>query len=261
MLNSKNEIFEIIDSIKPLNQEAMEEAALRQRNLAKVPGSLGGLEDISIRLAGITGKAMGNSVKNQGIVIFSGDNGVVEEGVASAPQTVTLMQTINFTKGITGVASQAEYFGIDILAVDVGVKLPIPEEYLTSNMLEDGRLSKKIINRRIGRGTKNLMKEPGLARSIFGNGFSTIISGFFGSTPNTTYGENIGVLAITKVFSTWVIGGAAVFAIILSFLGKLSALIQSIPTAVMGGISLLLFGVIAVSGIRILVEKKVNYKL
>ena len=103
------------------------------------------------------------------------------------------------------------------------------------------------------------MKEPGLARSIFGNGFSTIISGFFGSTPNTTYGENIGVLAITKVFSTWVIGGAAVFAIILSFLGKLSALIQSIPTAVMGGISLLLFGVIAVSGIRILVEKKVNY--
>ena len=106
---------------------------------------------------------------------------------------------------------------------------------------------------------RNLMKEPGLARSIFGNGFSTIISGFFGSTPNTTYGENIGVLAITKVFSTWVIGGAAVFAIILSFFGKLSALIQSIPSAVMGGISLLLFGVIAVSGIRIFVDKKVDY--
>ena len=95
--------------------------------------------------------------------------------------------------------------------------------------------------------------------SIFGNGLSTIISGFFGSTPNTTYGENIGVLAITKVFSTWVIGGAAVFAILLSCLGKLAALIQSIPTPVMGGVSMLLFGVIAASGIRILVEAKVDY--
>ena len=81
----------------------------------------------------------------------------------------------------------------------------------------------------------------------------------FGSTPNTTYGENIGVLAITKVFSTWVIGGAAVFAILLSCLGKLAALIQSIPTPVMGGVSMLLFGVIAASGIRILVEAKVDY--
>ncbi|MCI7717042.1 MAG: uracil permease, partial [Mitsuokella jalaludinii] len=72
-------------------------------------------------------------------------------------------------------------------------------------------------------------------------------------------GENIGVLAITKVFSTWVIGGAAVFAILLSCLGKLAALIQSIPTPVMGGVSMLLFGVIAASGIRILVEAKVDY--
>mgnify|MGYP000389568037 CR=1 FL=1 len=105
----------------------------------------------------------------------------------------------------------------------------------------------------------DLTKAPGLDRSIFGNGLSTIISGFFGSTPNTTYGENIGVLAITKVFSTWVIGGAAVFAILLSCLGKLAALIQSIPTPVMGGVSMLLFGVIAASGIRILVEAKVDY--
>ena len=105
----------------------------------------------------------------------------------------------------------------------------------------------------------NLTKDPGLDRSIFGNGLSTIISGFFGSTPNTTYGENIGVLAITKVFSTWVIGGAAVFAILLSCLGKLAALIQSIPAPVMGGVSMLLFGLIAASGIRILVEAKVDY--
>ena len=106
---------------------------------------------------------------------------------------------------------------------------------------------------------KDLTREPGLDRSILGNGISTVISGFFGSTPNTTYGENIGVLAITKVFSTWVIGGAAVFAIVLSCLGKLAALIQSIPAPVMGGVSILLFGVIAASGIRILVEGKVDY--
>ena len=106
---------------------------------------------------------------------------------------------------------------------------------------------------------KDLTKDPGLARSILGNGVSTIISGFFGSTPNTTYGENIGVLAISKVYSTWVIGGAAVFAVILSCMGKLAALIQAIPSPVMGGVSMLLFGVIAVSGIRILVEKHIDY--
>ena len=106
---------------------------------------------------------------------------------------------------------------------------------------------------------KDLTKEPGLDKSLLGNGVSTILSGFFGSTPNTTYGENIGVLAITKVYSVWVIGGAAVFAIILSFVGKLAAAIQSIPVPVMGGVSLLLFGVIAASGIRMLVESKVDY--
>jgi len=106
---------------------------------------------------------------------------------------------------------------------------------------------------------KDLMREPGLDRSFIGNGVSTIISSFFGSTPNTTYGENIGVLAITRVYSTWVIGMAAVMAIILSFFGKLAALIQSIPEPVMGGISLLLFGIIAASGIRMLVEANVDY--
>lgn len=106
---------------------------------------------------------------------------------------------------------------------------------------------------------KDLTKDPGLDKSLLGNGLSTMFSGFFGSTPNTTYGENIGVLAITKVFSVWVIGGAAILAILLSFVGKLAAAIQSIPVPVMGGVSLLLFGVIAASGIRMLVEAKVNY--
>src|SRR5690625_2066630 len=95
---------------------------------------------------------------------------------------------------------------------------------------------------------KDLMKDPGLDRSFIGNGVSTILSSFFGSTPNTTYGENIGVLAITRVYSTYVIGIAAVFAMILSFSGKLAAIISSILEPVMGGISLLLFGIIAASG-------------
>jgi len=105
----------------------------------------------------------------------------------------------------------------------------------------------------------DLTKDPGLDRSLAGNGISTIISSFVGSTPNTTYGENIGVLAITRVYSTWIIGLAAVIAIILSFFGKLAALIMSIPDPVMGGISILLFGIIAASGIRMLVESKIDY--
>lgn len=106
---------------------------------------------------------------------------------------------------------------------------------------------------------KDLSKDPGLSRSLFGNGISTMLSSVIGSTPNTTYGENIGVLALSRVYSVWVIGGAAVLSVVLSFVGKLSALIQTIPTPVMGGVSLLLFGVIATSGIRMLVETKVDY--
>lgn len=106
---------------------------------------------------------------------------------------------------------------------------------------------------------KDLSKDPGLHRSLFGNGLSTILSGFVGSTPNTTYGENIGVMALTKVYSIFVVGGAAIIAILLSFSGKFSALIAYIPTPVMGGVSLLLFGVIAASGLRIFVEQKVDF--
>lgn len=106
---------------------------------------------------------------------------------------------------------------------------------------------------------KDLSKDPGLHRSLMGNGISTILSGFVGSTPNTTYGENIGVMALTRVFSVYVIGGAAIFAILLSFSGKFSAIVANIPDPVMGGVSLLLFGVIAASGLRIFVEQKVDF--
>ncbi|MET3210072.1 UNVERIFIED_CONTAM: uracil permease [Paenibacillus sp. PvR008] len=106
---------------------------------------------------------------------------------------------------------------------------------------------------------RELSKDPGLHRSLLGNGISTIFSGFVGSTPNTTYGENIGVMALTKVYSVWVIGGAAVIAILLSFSGTFSAIVSNIPAPVMGGVSLLLFGVIAASGLRIFVEQKVDF--
>ena len=106
---------------------------------------------------------------------------------------------------------------------------------------------------------RDLIKDPGLHRSLFADGLSNMISGFAGSTPNTTYGENMGVMAMTGVYSTWVIGGAAVFAIIFSFIGKVAAVIHAIPTPVMGGVCILLFGFIASSGIRMLIEKKVDY--
>ena len=103
---------------------------------------------------------------------------------------------------------------------------------------------------------RDLLKNPGLHRSLFADNFSTMISGFIGSVPTTTYGENIGVMAMTRVYSVYVIGGAAVLSIICSFIGKLTALINTIPGPVIGGISFLLYGT---SGIRILVDGRVDY--
>lgn len=105
----------------------------------------------------------------------------------------------------------------------------------------------------------DLVKDPGLHRSLLGDGISNIISGFAGSPPNTTYGENIGVMAITRVYSVWVIRGAAILAILLSCIGKVAAVIQTIPQPVMGGVTMLLYGIIAAAGIRMLVEQKVDF--
>ena len=105
----------------------------------------------------------------------------------------------------------------------------------------------------------NLLEDPGLHRSLISDGISTVLSGLCGSVPTTTYGENIGVMAITKVYSVWVIGGAAVFSICLCFIGKASGLIQTIPAPVMGGVSFLLYGMIAASGIRLMVDSRIDY--
>lgn len=113
-----------------------------------------------------------------------------------------------------------------------------------------------VINKIVGR---NFFKNPGLHRSLLGDGVSTMVSSIIGGPPSTTYGENIGVLAITRIYSVWVIGGAAVLALILGFVGKFTAIVSSIPTPVMGGVSILLFGIIAASGLRMLVESKVDF--
>ena len=105
---------------------------------------------------------------------------------------------------------------------------------------------------------RDLIKDPGLHRSLFADNFSTMLSGFIGSVPTTTYGENIGVMAVTKVYSVRVIGGAAILSLICSFIGKLSALINTIPGPVIGGISFLLYGMIGASGIRILIDSQVD---
>ena len=110
----------------------------------------------------------------------------------------------------------------------------------------------KVVNR-------NYIKDPGLHRSLLGDGIGTFVSACIGGPPKTTYGENIGVLAITRVYSVYVIMGAAIIAIVLSFFGKAMALIATIPTAVLGGISILLFGIIASSGLRMLVENNVDF--
>jgi len=106
---------------------------------------------------------------------------------------------------------------------------------------------------------RDLLKVPGLHNSLLGDGLSTALSGLTGSCPTTTYGENMGVMAITKVYSVWVIGGAAVISILLAFFGQVSGAISTIPLPVIGGISMMLFGVIAASGLRMLVEAKVDY--
>ncbi|WP_029410023.1 uracil permease [Treponema pedis] len=106
---------------------------------------------------------------------------------------------------------------------------------------------------------KDLLKSPGLHRSIFADNFSTALSGLAGGVPTTTYGENIGVMAVTGIYSVYVIGGAAVISICMAFISPLAALITTIPGNVIGGVTFLLYGMIGASGIRLLVDSKIDY--
>lgn len=142
---------------------------------------------------------------------------------------------------------QTPKFDLGAIMMILPVLLVITSEHIGHQVV-----TSKIVGR-------NLLKKPGLHRSLFGDNFSTMLSGLIGSVPTTTYGENIGVMAVTKVYSVRVIGGAAVLSIICSFVGKLAMLIQTIPGPVIGGISFLLYGMIGASGIRILVDSQVDY--
>jgi uracil permease len=113
-----------------------------------------------------------------------------------------------------------------------------------------------VLSKVVGR---NFLEKPGLHRSILGDGAGIMIGSFIGGPPLTSYGENIGVLTMTRAFSVYIIGGAAVTALLFGFVGKVSAVISSIPGAVMGGVSILLFGIIASSGLRMLIDHKVDF--
>ena len=154
--------------------------------------------------------------------------------VASAP----LLALPNFT---------TPKFNLEAILIILPVILVIVSEHIGHQVV-----TSKIVGR-------DLLKDPGLHRSLLGDNLSTMISGLIGSVPTTTYGENIGVMAMTKVYSVQVIAGAAILSVICSFVGKLSALIQTIPGPVIGGISFLLYGMIGASGIRILVDSRVDY--
>ena len=107
---------------------------------------------------------------------------------------------------------------------------------------------------------KDLIKDPGLERTLLGDGIATAVAGMFGGPANTTYGENTSVVGMTKVASVWVMGLAAIFAIAIGFLGKLSAIFATIPNPVLGGVSLLLYGFIAVNGLKVLVNNKIDFE-
>ncbi len=141
-------------------------------------------------------------------------------------------------------------YDVHITPSIIGLMVPVAIVTLSEHIGHQLVLSKVV--------GRNFIEKPGLHRSILGDGVSTIISALIGGPPRTTYGENIGVMAITRVYSVFVLAGAAVIAIILGFVGKVSAVISSIPTPVMGGVSILLFGIIASSGFRMLVDAKTD---
>lgn len=106
---------------------------------------------------------------------------------------------------------------------------------------------------------KDLLKEPGLDKTLLGDGIATFVAGLLGGPANTTYGENTSVVGMTKVASVWVIGLAAIFAMCLGFLGKFTAIVSTIPAPVLGGVSLLLYGFIAVNGLKVLIQNQIDF--
>ena len=171
-----------IRAIIPPDEAAMDRAKAREGSLAKPPGSLGGLEDIAVRLAGIVGSEPAPEPDDEMtaqrqdpkpsvscdplgpdcVIVFCADNGVAARGVSSAPQSVTRAQTINFTRRITGVGALAKSFGSELLIVDMGVKDPIPQELYDEIPFRD---THRIIDRRIRRGTWDISEGPAMTET------------------------------------------------------------------------------------------------
>ncbi|MBQ8358390.1 MAG: nicotinate-nucleotide--dimethylbenzimidazole phosphoribosyltransferase [Oscillospiraceae bacterium] len=143
------ELKKVVEFVSPLDEAAMAKARERQAQLAKPPGSLGRLEDLSVQFAGITGKVY-NKIEKKHLLVFAADNGVVAEGVSSAPQSVTLMQTVNLTRAKTGASTLCKHFGCDITVCDVGVNGDIKES--------------AVLNRKIAYGTQNIVQGPAMTR-------------------------------------------------------------------------------------------------
>ena len=144
-----DKIKEILASIRPLDEDAMEKARERQAGLAKPPGSLGRLEEFSVQLAGITGEVICRIEKKQ-LLVFAADNGVAAEGVSSAPQSVTLQQTVNLTRHKTGASVLARHFGCGVTVCDVGVNAEVGEP--------------AVLNRKIAYGTGDIALGPAMSR-------------------------------------------------------------------------------------------------
>ena len=145
----QEKIEALVRAVQPLDQKAMLAAEAHQARLAKPPGSLGRLEELSVQLAGITGKVH-NELPRKQLLIFAADNGVVAEGVSSAPQSVTMQQTINLTRGKTGAAVLAKRFGCGLTVCDVGVNADLCES--------------AVLNRKISYGTQNICAGPAMTR-------------------------------------------------------------------------------------------------
>ena len=229
---------------------------------------------IGLELAGSaasTGQIVGDSVTTSSVITFCVTLGVAVLGSVLFRKFLSVIPILiaiicgYVCAVITGVISTADImaalstnfisipnfqtpkFDLEAILIILPVILVIANEHIGHQLV-----TSKVVGR-------DLLKDPGLHRSLFADNFSTMLSGLIGSVPTTTYGENIGVMAITRVYSVRVIGGAAVLSIICSFVGPLAALIQTIPGPVIGGISFLLYGMIGTSGLRVLVDAQVDY--
>ncbi|WP_373756310.1 uracil-xanthine permease family protein [Streptococcus ferus] len=157
-------------------------------------------------------------------------------------------------------AAWLQVSNFDIIGLDYGFKL-YPSAILTMAPIAFVTMTEHfghvmVLNSLTNR---DFFKDPGLDRTLAGDGLAQMIAGFFGAPPVTSYGENIGVMVLNKIYSVYVIAGAALIAVVMSFIGKVSALLSSIPAPVIGGISIALFGVIASSGLKILISNKVDF--